>query len=147
MPEDYLQIEQPLIDRLKAETGINTVMGWAEAGEIEDLKKAPAPSLAVIYLGDRSAGAGRQSSGRQIVRQVWGVGILVRNVRDTKRGTAARSEAGPLMTQVINALNGWRPDLEGVGEFERDVDTTDIAYDAGTMLVNLAFTVPAPTGT
>lgn len=112
MIADYLSAEAPIIARLRAEvSGLRTVLGAADIAELEEAA-VPTPAAFVIYDGDEipeGEGARAGAGTAQRVTQRWYVVVAVRNARDALGGSAARAEAGPLISQAIAALAGWQP--------------------------------------
>lgn len=108
---DYLELE-PLIKARLAEkvSGVHVLSAADLEGVAVAAQKAPA--LHVLYdMEDIPEGEGDRSSNgaTQIVFQRWLVVVAVRNVADTTAGTAARTQAGPLLWSVIAHMSGWKP--------------------------------------
>ena len=103
---NHLALEPLLIARIKAAVpGFRAVLGMADLASMQEAGQTT-PAAHVIYQGDAyPPGAG---SSTRLVEQTWLVVVAVRNVRDTVGGSAAREEAGVLISQVLTALSGWR---------------------------------------
>lgn len=68
------------------------------------------PAAFVLYLQDddiTDVGDG----GGELVTQRWQVVLAVREVSDTRTPQKLLQVAGPLYTQLIQALRGWTPDV------------------------------------
>lgn len=71
------------------------------------------PAVHVVYGGFRVT----QEQGNGVIveiEQTWHTVVAVRNVRDARRGSETRAEAGVIMEHVFTALAGWKPPLERV---------------------------------
>ena len=106
MLANYLSAEGLIIARLKARLpAVRAVLSAADLVGVEERSQIT-PALHVLYDGDTV----QESPGRaQSVGQRWLVIVAVRNVRDQMGGSAARADAGALLTQVIQALQYWAP--------------------------------------
>lgn len=137
--DNHLALEPLLIARLKsAVPGFRAVMGIADLESIPGASQT-VPAAHVIYNGDTlPGGEGRAGQGSaQVVVQSWLVVILVRNLRDALGGSAARSDAGLLLTDTIQALSGW----QAAPEFRPlvRVNAPRPAFNAGFGYFPLAF--------
>jgi hypothetical protein len=113
---DYLAAESLIVARLRAQvSGVPSanVMTTADLAGVE-ARAQRTPALHVIYNGDEPAGVAGQSDlgDSQVVQQRWMIVVAVRSGKDTLGGSGARSVAGPLMVDVIQALAGWRPSAD-----------------------------------
>lgn len=113
MIENYLEIEAPLVARVReALPSLRSVFGMADLDKLRDKAGQFAPCACVVYDGDTvptgesARGGGGQA---QLVYQRWVVWLIVRNVKDGAEGSAARAEAGPLLSLLIKSLAGWTP--------------------------------------
>lgn len=106
---DYLADEALIVARLKLKTtGFgNNVLNAADLAGVEQTKQIT-PAVFVIYIGDRLGKEAGRGIGQEVFQQ-WAVVVAVRNARSQRTGEGARSDAGPLMTEVIAALQGWEP--------------------------------------
>lgn len=108
---DYLAVGEQMIQRLREKVPeLKDVLPVAEIGELDDNDRLRSPMAYVAYGGDVTvvssvAGAAVKA------KQVWFAVLAVRNVRPTS-GAAGDShrEAGPLLTKMIGALTGWKPE-------------------------------------
>lgn len=108
MAANYLAAEALLIERLHATvSGVRKIYSAAELAGVEEQAQTT-PALHVVYSGDVLDDSAARGRG-QVVAQEWLVVTAVRNARDQQGGVAAREDAGPLLTQVIEALSGWSP--------------------------------------
>lgn len=74
----------------------------------------------------------------QFFDQAWLVLVGVRNVQSAEYGEAALDEAGMIVTQVLEALQGWQPSPDH-GPLRRIKARRPLAYEKGTALVPLQF--------
>ena len=114
---NYLAAESLIVARLKAQvSGIAHHLTAADLAGVRE-ERQHTPATHTLYdgddLGDR-AGDGLA----QLIRQRWMVVVAVKNARDTRRGAAARAEAGRHITAVLQALAGWSPGT-GLGPLVR----------------------------
>jgi len=65
------------------------------------------------------------------VLQRWLIVIAVQNVADVRQGSAARREAGPLMSQTLLAVKGWQPPIVGMRPLVRAPASPGPAFEAG----------------
>lgn len=135
--EDYLALEALIVDRLNSATAMTErrILTAPDVEAVEEAKQTT-PAYHVIYAGDR-APAGRSTaadSRAQLVEQLWLVVVAVKNVRETRRGKAARGLAGPWVTEAITALQGWQPGGE-YWPLQRDLSAPPAAYQAGFFYV------------
>lgn len=107
MITDHLAAEALIIARLKDRVSVPHVLSVAElAGVLEE--KQLTPAVQVIYAGTTPQG-GDPDGAHRIAAQSWLTVVAVRNARQTGRsGTAIREQAGPIITQVLEALSGYR---------------------------------------
>lgn len=135
--DDYLALESLIVDRLMKETTMpdRHVLTAPDIEQVEE-EQQTTPAYHVIYAGDRapSAGGTAAASRAQVVEQLWLVVVAVRNVRDVRRGKAARELAGPWVTELINALQGWQPGQD-YNELRRDLSAPPAAYQKGFFYV------------
>ena len=103
---NYLELEGLITERLAACGVTARVLSAADLAGVDEASQIT-PALHVIYDGDKIVEMSAYGSAR--VAQGWLVVVAVRNARDQRAGTAARSEAGPLAQQVLGALMGWVP--------------------------------------
>jgi hypothetical protein len=108
---NYLSAEALLLDRLRATvTGARAVLSAADLAGVEESQQQT-PAVHVVlggYRPTRVSGEGRV----QETEQSWRVVVAVRNLRSPQTGEHAREDAGPVLAQVLEALQGWRPSAE-----------------------------------
>lgn len=111
MLADYLAAESLIVERLRDQVqDLRAVLSAADLAGVEERSQVT-PALHVLYYGDR-LGATQGHNAGQIVYQQWLVVVSVRNARGQVSGQAARSDAGPIMAQVIGAMLGWQPSVD-----------------------------------
>lgn len=141
MMDNYLSAEQPIIDRITALVpGLVGVYHAADLDGVAD-KKQFAPAVHVLYKGDRvvEGQGGRSTTGeRQCVDQFWYVVLAVRNSRQAATGEPVRLDAGPLLTLILRALQGWAPTVEH-SPLKR-TSGVDAGFSAGYLYIPLLFT-------
>ena len=142
MIENYLAAEQAIIARLESQLEGVTVKTAADVdGMQEDAQKTPA--VYVVYDGDvPGETAGNERA--QIVKQRWLAIVTVRNRRQIRAGSKTRENAGPILSSVIGALSGWKPDPGPFGEMQR-IGALSPDYSAGFGYFPLAFELPVVT--
>jgi hypothetical protein len=132
--DDYLALEEPLVQRVRsAVPEFKAVVTAAELTAIEQMRQQT-PAAIVVYDGDavpQTPESEARDGERQIAIQRWLVVIAVQNVRDTRGGTSARREAGPLMSKTMAALKGWQPPVAGVRKLRRGDGVPGPAFDSG----------------
>lgn len=124
---DFLDLEPLLIARLKAK-----LASTIHVGPIADLAAVqtgalPVPGVFVWYRGYRILGP--LPAGAVKVEQRFLTVVAVRNVRDIVSGAPARSDAGPIMSDVLTALDRYLPG----GDFKalQFDNAPDAAYKTG----------------
>lgn len=101
--DDYLELEGMIIQRIKDQApAFKRVVGMADVESLLRRQVQDTPACFVVYDGDGSPSD-------HTVEQQYLVVPAARNVADTVGGADARSEAGPLMSAVLQALRHWRP--------------------------------------
>ena len=73
------------------------------------------------------------------LKHTWYAVVAVRNVATQRTGAAARAEAGPLLTLVINALAG--ASVPGAASLLAPVTPPKAGYAVGYQYIPTAFTV------
>jgi hypothetical protein len=96
-PNDYLQLEDLLVDRLKTEmTDLRAVMTATDLAGVQGARQVE-PAAHVIYIGDQ-IGEGSQSQGStgasQVVTQHWMVVLVVKFAGTPTTGKGNRKIAG-----------------------------------------------------
>ena len=82
------------------------VAGWANAKSVLEAT-AVTPAALVVYLGDKVSEEAPRYATRLV--QTWAVVVAVRSPASASSQDDSRSLAGPLITQVIGALQGFTP--------------------------------------
>lgn len=103
MIADYLGAEPALLARVSAIPGIHSVLSAADLSDLAETAQRT-PAVHVLYMGDE-VNEGRLA---QVVKQRWMIVLAVRHARD-KSGSHARETAGPLLSALLDSLQGWRP--------------------------------------
>jgi len=105
---DYLAAGAAIVARLQATVPDLASVRQAAGRQAVDESVLAVPAALVIYDGDRlgdEAGHGRA----HIVHQQWLVVLAVRHAAQGDGGAAAQAVAGPLLTALLSALQGWPP--------------------------------------
>ena len=148
MIEDYLAagplIEARIRDKvggIKRIEGVGDLTAWLEdEAEFEKQISGKLPAAFVGYDGD-VIGAMAGDGFAHVAAQRWLVVLAVGNYRraDTAKGVV--EAAGPLLAQLMAALNGWKP--EGFSELKRQVAPRP-GYRAGVGFFPLMFSIDVP---
>ena len=107
--DDYLAAE-PLIvarlnDQISGNVTIQSTWGMPKLQEHFDT-----PPAVLILLEDDRPGEVNLSGTAQKIEQVWTCVVVVKD---------AENEAGPLISQVIQAMSGWQPEGTTFSPFNR----------------------------
>lgn len=138
---DYLFLEDLFIKHIRGQvTGLADVKGLPDLQALEDQAKNT-PEAYVIYLGDGVVQGAAGHGGLkkvQVVKQFWAVVLGIQTADATNAGEAARREAGPLLGQLMVALQGAKlaDDVEPLARAERQAP---VAYDNGTFYFPIVF--------
>ncbi|MBK5072573.1 hypothetical protein I2492_06060 [Budviciaceae bacterium CWB-B4] len=148
MVTDYLFCEPLIIERLKEKlTDFTEITGAAGLAQVQD-ENIPAPAAYVIYQGDvlnASPGAtGGVQARQQFVTQLWAVVIVVYFADGRGLGEQVNSIAGPYLSQVIDALSGWKPDTNNCLPIKRHPQQLPAQYEDGYGFFPLVFQVQIP---
>lgn len=104
--DDYLAVEPLIISRLREEIANVTIKStWGMPKILENCDLAPA---ILVFLEDDKPG--HENGTSQKVEQTWLCLVVVND---------AQTEAGPLISQVIKAMNFWQPPGETFTYFKR----------------------------
>ncbi len=118
------------------------VAGAVKEEELAQKIGALVPRSPAVFVGfDADMMTFDADGGGQGIEQRWLVVLAVRNAADAAKGGALLRDAGPLLLGVIQALNGWRPDIQYMGELRR-IPAPRPFHAPGIGLFPLAFTVP-----
>ncbi len=97
--DDYLALEPLIIARLNDQiSGVTIKSTWGLARFVENFDTPPA---ILLVLESDMPGEINVSGSAQVVDQVWTCFVIVKD---------SANEAGPLISQIIKAMNGWVPD-------------------------------------
>lgn len=108
MLADYLAAGLLLMQRIRdAVPGVVAVLAARDLSRLAE-STLQSPSVFVVYDGDRLGDAAGRG-GARIVHQRWLVVLAVRNATQTDGGAALTTEAGPLISDLLSALQGWEP--------------------------------------
>ncbi|MBF0098355.1 MAG: hypothetical protein HQM04_12455 [Magnetococcales bacterium] len=107
--DDYFAVEPLIVARLRERLSSNITVqptwGIAKIQEVPELL----PAVLVLLEADQP-GEINLSGAAQKIEQIWTCIVVVKD---------AASEAGPLISQVIQALNGWKPKDTDFSPFRR----------------------------
>ncbi|MBF0631111.1 MAG: hypothetical protein HQL89_09025 [Magnetococcales bacterium] len=103
---DYLAAEPLIIARLEDQIANVTIKSTWGMPRIQETPNLP-PAVLVFLEKDIS---GQVHLGNHKVEQTWLCLVMVQD---------ARLEAGPLISQVIKAMHGWRPEDRTFSAFRR----------------------------
>jgi len=106
---DYLAVEPLIVARLKeqlfSDVTIQSTWGTPKIQEMPEL-----PPAVLLLLEADNPGEVNHSGLAQKIEQIWTCIVVVKD---------AETEAGPLISQVIKALNGWQPEDTAFSPFRR----------------------------
>jgi hypothetical protein len=108
MPADYLAAGPAIIARIGARVPALASVRQATGRAAVDESVLAAPAALVIYDGDRLGDEAGQGQA-QIVHQRWLVVLAVRHAAQGDGGAASAALAGPLLSALLAALQGWAP--------------------------------------
>lgn len=134
--DNLLAVEEAIEARLRAglDARIHLLTAPDLAGVAEERQIVPAVHL--LYGGMQPVTSQARALTGQFEQRWWTV-VAVRNVSDPKRGKGARSEAGPILADVVRLLAGWRPDEDE--ELLRPIAPPGPAYHNGYAYFPLAW--------
>lgn len=109
MPEErhFLSDEAAIVARLEALMSSEVKVLTAPDLEGVVASRQQAPAVQVVYRGYNVED---DNPGFVKVTHTWFTVVCVRNVRNVRQGGATRHEAGELLSQVVGALQRWRPE-------------------------------------
>lgn len=105
--DNFLAPEAAIVQRLQ-DTVQAELVGTARDMEQIDERAQRTPAVYVLFDGlqpQETAGSGQV----QRIEQTWMVVGAVRNIEDQAGGSAAREDAGRLLSQILAALQGYKP--------------------------------------
>ena len=112
MVNDYLEVGELMVERLKATLGASfrLIAGESSLASVSDTGDY-APAAFVIYGARTTAQRGEIRGGNTLIDQIWIVACIFPNYdpQPGRSGDETRREAGPALAKVIQALHGWRP--------------------------------------
>ncbi len=121
--DDYLAAEPLIVARLEdqiPDVTIRSTWGMPKFQEAPDT-----PPAILLVLENDTPGEMTIDGGAQLVHQTWTCVVLVSD---------AANEAGPLLSQVIQAMNGWVPPGEQFSPFRRVKSGMTHDYSPSTVL-------------
>ena len=108
--DDYLAVEPLIVARLNDQLNNVTIKSTWGMPKIQETFDLP-PAVLVFLEEDRPGLVNLLEDGAsQKVEQIWLCLVLVAD---------AANEAGPLISQIIKALNGWQPPGETFSPLKR----------------------------
>ena len=138
--DNQLSASALLIKRLQEKTDVPKrnirqapSIDWAIDNKIDN-------SISIIFFDDVPDTSPRGSMGKgrgQLSKQYWMLLIAQRNVSDAT-GSAARTEAGEVFSQVLTFLQGWPPSKEH-GELHREKSPFRATDKDGYVFIPLLF--------
>lgn len=148
MVKNYLFCGPKIIEHIKEQVPeFLEVLSAADLSTMESDDPAP-PCAYVVYNGDlidtsTNATGGHQRQA-QYVKQLWAVVICVYLPDSRGLGEYAGEEGGVLITKVINALTGFRPDPKACLPMSRHSQQLPTQYENGFAYFPLVFQVGIP---
>lgn len=133
-------VEAAIVERLEEKLGgtVKAVVTAAEFAGIEEGSQVT-PAAAVIYGGyapTQSVGIGKV----QEIEQTWLVVISCRSAYHTRTRRGAREDSAPIVRATMEALLGWRPNVEGEGPLRLAAAPEAQFSDAGFAYYPIGFT-------
>ncbi|WP_153116025.1 phage tail terminator protein [Rhodocyclus tenuis] len=114
MIADFLADEEAIVERLKA--AVPALRHVEERVDTESAagQDSPSPAAFVEYIGSRLPQGDGAQAGDGLLQEIQ-LGFMVTLVvrRAGSDGRRLRREAGPLISEIFQALAGWLPDQEG----------------------------------
>ncbi|MEO5377702.1 MAG: hypothetical protein H7832_07975 [Magnetococcus sp. DMHC-6] len=128
---DFLEVESLIIARLTTALG-TSVARVAGVRDLAAAKGLPHHHPAVHLLLDSANPVRTVGRGRTIlVEQRWVLLVLVKSVQGVLSGEGAREAAGPLISQVIQSMAGWKPEGDRFMPFQWERSNYMVEYAAG----------------
>ncbi len=139
--ESYLELEPLIVARLKEK--IRDAQILSSWGQPVIKETAELPSSVMIFLEEDRPEEAVARGRNQKIEQTWLALVVVRD---------AENEAGPLISRVIRALSGWRPEGDRFSVFQRvrssflpDYSPNGIFYFPLSFSTRFVFTVEEET--
>ena len=107
--DNYLQIEPLIITRLKDQIADVTIKSTWWMPKIQEHVDLP-PAVLLVLEDDIPGEINLSRGAAQKINQTWTCIVLSNN---------AEHEAGPLISQVIKAMNGWQSSEAAFSPFKR----------------------------
>jgi hypothetical protein len=106
--QDALWAGPRIVQRLRTEvSALREVLLIDEVDPDANELMAQLPG-ALVYLAEMAPAGANEQRSQATVEQVWGVVLVARQARRTP--PQHMPMFGPLISQVVKALQGWRPD-------------------------------------
>ncbi len=133
MIDNYFLLGDLIIGQLKSSVPAlhNEVHPWYE---FDDMESHSTPGCYVMYAGDKIESVA-VSGARHTVKQTWHTTLRFSGMRDSN---ATRVAAGQVVSQVLSALGGWKPDSLIMPLVRAEVHN-GVMYEGGMMLVILGW--------
>lgn len=132
-------LEASLMERLADQlTGMAPKVHVLAAADLAGVTEATqkTPAVHVLYQGYRVVES--RSDGAAVrLEQTWLAVVATKNVKDTRSGAAARSDAGLIAARVARALLGFKP--TGASRPLRLVEGPRAGFNGGFAYLPLAF--------
>lgn len=142
LSNDFLVPEAAIVARLQARlAGLQPAVHVLTAADLEGVQEAVqlVPAVHVVWGGFGTLQS-RSDGTMAELQHTWLVIAVVRNVRDTRSGGAARAEAGALIARAGGALMGFRAP-NTTGPMTLAPKSPAAGFRAGCMYLPLAFNV------
>ena len=136
---NFLALEPHLVALVQAAVaGLSPAVHVLTAADLADVKESAqrTPAVHLIY-GGYSVVEDLRTAWR--LEHTWYAVVAVRSAATQRSGAAARAEAGPLVTLVINALAG--ASMPGASSLLALTTPPTVGYAAGFQYIPSAFTV------
>lgn len=147
LADNWLAAEPLLVERLRTQVpdlrAVYQAEDLAALDAQKDVRAAATPAAHVFYLGDQvlvGDDSSRNQGAAQVVDQIYGVALVVRNA--TGAG-GLRADAGRLLPQLIRAIAGWDCGVAGLRPFRRAAVRTPPRYYADKAIFPLFFAARA----
>lgn len=118
MQDDYFALEKKIVENLTGIEGVKEIFTPFSVDDMLQLANT-APSISVIYVDDRvgeSAGNGQAN----VVYQQWLVVLSVAEASaQLEKTTQIRSEASPMIIEILKRMQGFNPETTGFKPFKR----------------------------
>lgn len=115
---NHFAAEQIIVERLATIPELKKVGGWTE---LETLREQPTatPAACAIYLGENAQSNGRTTKSTQ----TWGVALVINAGRVINGADKSRIAAGPLISKIIETLQGAEIPGQTDLVFDGSIDT------------------------